>query len=156
MWAGSCSEPSIRSVLSTACILVTVQDSICVARHDEYALLRWATPTGPYHKYLITRLKGPVETPVVPRPTCPVCNIEKQEDRAAHGSKLTGINATVGKRQENDYRIEGNFRMSVLYAKIKTMKIWTIGNFAWTLTSQHVRWIWLAVRLFYQIFEWPT
>ena len=32
------------------------------------------------------------------------------------------------------------FRMSVLYAKIKTTKIWTIGNFMWTLPLQQLVW----------------
>ena len=36
----------------------------CVAKLDQYALLRTATPTRLYRKYPITRLKGQRETPM--------------------------------------------------------------------------------------------
>ena len=64
------------------------------------------------------------------------------------------------------YRIAGNFHMVLIFVyririsyecsvcEIKTTKIWTIGNFAWALTTQHARWR-IASLVFYQIFEQP-
>ena len=48
------------------------------------------------------------------------------------------------------------FRMRALHAKIKTTKIWTIENFAWTLTSLHAVKIESRQLELCKIFERPT